>query len=59
MPSRAGRIAAITAEATIWGLGEDQCGPRMSRAVALLKRVADPKDPCSYSHARWKINREK
>ena len=52
MPSRAGRIAAITAEATIWGLGEDRLGSRMDRAVKLLARVADPKDPYTYRDAR-------
>ena len=59
VPSRAGRIAAITAEATIWGLGEDRLGSRMDRAVKLLARVADPKDPYRTGDARFYIKREK
>ena len=56
MPSRAGRIAAITAEATIWALDSaprmGRFGSRMDRAVEFLKRVADPDDPYTYCDAR-------
>ena len=47
------------AEATEWGLGEDRNGPRMDRAVALLKRVADPKDPFGYGEARHAMRSQK
>ena len=46
-------------EATIWGLGEDQYGPRMDRAVGLLKRVADPEDPYTYRDARGAMRSQK
>jgi hypothetical protein len=57
--NKAAKAAAITAEATIWGLGEDRLGSRMDRAVKLLARVADPKDPYRTGDARWYIKREK
>ena len=50
--NKAAKEAALTAKATIWGHGEDRYGSRMGRAVELLKRVADPKDPYTYGHAR-------
>ena len=47
-------------EATIWGLGEDQYGPRMDRAVGLLKRVADPEDrKFTFSKARQAMRFQK
>ena len=57
--NKAAKAAAITAEATIWGLGEDRLGSRMDRAVKLLARVADPKDPYRTGDARFYIKREK
>ena len=48
------------AEATIWGLSKDRFGSsRMGRAVAFLKRVADPKDPFNYSQARAAMRSQK
>ena len=38
------------------GLGEDQYGSRMGRAVEILKRVADPTDRYTYRDARWRIS---
>ena len=50
--NKAAKDAALTAEATIWGLGKGRFGSRMDRAVELLKRVADPEDPYTHRDAR-------
>ena len=40
-------------------VGSDKFGSRMSRAVKLLKRVADPKDPLNYGKARKAMRSQK
>jgi len=40
-------------------VGSDKFGSRMSRAVKLLKRVADPEDPLTYGKARHAMRSQK
>ena len=53
------KAAKFAFDVTHWGLGKDQYGPRMGRAVKFVKRVADPKDPMTYSKARLAMRSQK